>query len=237
MSTRSSLPFLDPAKQLKGVSTLPPIDFGSIESWGRVVSAYESPAQASLAERLLLFSFVLARQPARVLELGFRFGGTSFVMMCALEDAEGGRLVSIDPDPEPALDFSRFGDRFQLLRGRSPEAVPAAVSALGGPIDFCFVDASHEYRAVRADLDGILPHMADDSYVLLHDAVSPGVARAVEEFTHRNASTVVDCGLVVPHTNEQGWAGMRLLRIRVSNPAPQTASQRLWRRLGRGIGR
>lgn len=220
MTQPSALPFLRQREGLEGVSVMPPVDFSSIHSFGRIISAYESPSQTSIAERVFTFGLVFARQPARVLEIGFKFGGTSFLMLCALADAGGGRLVALDPNPEPALDFSSFGDRFQLVRGRSPEDLPAAIAALGGPADLCHLDANHGYEPVLADLEALLPHMAAESYILLHDAMWPEVRQAVDRFLGRHSPDVVDCGVIAPSSNALGYAGLRLLRIRGAEPGP-----------------
>jgi predicted O-methyltransferase YrrM len=208
----SALPFLRPAEELKELMFLPPVDLNRIDRFPRVLSAYYAPSQMSVGEALFLYGLVMAQEPARVLEIGFRYGGSSFVMLCALADLGQGRLVSIDPAPEPALDFSRFGDRFQLIRDRSPAAVPVAVAALGGPIDLCLVDGDHGYEAATADLEGVLPHLASDSYLLLHDPVSAGVKQACEEFLGRHTE-VIDCGLVARRTSAENWSGLRMLRV------------------------
>jgi predicted O-methyltransferase YrrM len=213
MAQRSNLPFLWERAEAAGMSTTSEFDLNSIDSWGRVVSAYDAPSQSEHHERLLLYALVLGRRPQRALEIGFRFGGTSFVILCAMEDAKVGRLVSIDPEPEPLLDFSRFDHRFTLLQGNSPSDVPRAVEILGGPLDFCFIDGNHAYANVLADLKAIAPHMSPDSYVVLHDAVYPEVARATNDFVKSSKGRVVDCGNIAPTGTAAGWGGLRMLRF------------------------
>jgi predicted O-methyltransferase YrrM len=231
MSQPSSLPLLRPREELSGVAVMPLIDFSSIYSYGRIISAYETPAQASIAERLFLFAAVVAKSPSRVLEIGFRYGGTSFLILCALADAGGGgRLVSIDPEPESVLDFSHFGDRFRLIQGRSPDDLPAALAVLGGPVDLCFVDGDHDYAGVLADLEAVGPHMAMESFLLLHDAQRPTVRHATDEFLRRHAPRVVDCGLVAPTTNEEQWGGLRMLRMTNAAGGARSGWSSFWSR-------
>jgi hypothetical protein len=218
MTNASALPLLRPTDQLQGIYTLTGVDLGDLDSFGRVLTAYDCPSQTGVFERLFMFALVTAKQPARVLEIGFRFGGTSFLMLSALEDVGGtGRLVALDPAPEPALDFSRFGDRFQLVRGSSPGDVPAAVAALGGSVELCHIDGDHSYAPVLADLEAVLPHMAPDSYALLHDAMWPAVRRATDDFLAAHRGQVIDCGFVSPWTNAEGWGGVRMLRFAPSD--------------------
>jgi hypothetical protein len=210
---------LRPLSELPGIFSMPDVDLGSLDSFGRVLAAYDCPSQTGVFERLFIFALVAAKKPQRVFEIGFRFGGSSFLMMSALEDVgEGGRLVALDPKPEPALDFSRFGDRFELVRGSSPEDVPGAVARLGGPVDLCHVDGNHDYEPVLADLEAVYRHLAPDAYLLLHDAYWPDVRRAADQFLRRHPRTLVDCGFVVPWPNAEGWGGVRMLR-RPAEPA------------------
>lgn len=213
MPHRSGLPFLENQARQHGYTMMSEYDLSELHSWGRILSVYDAPSQTSHGERLFIFGLIMAKRPQRVLEIGFRFGGTSFLMLCALEDCGGGNLVALDPAPEPVLDFSRFGNRFELIRGRSPRDLPRAIEALGGPVDFCFVDGDHRYEAVLADLEALFPHMSDESYILMHDAVRDEVRDATYEFIGRHRGRVIDCGLVSPWTSGECWSGLRLLRI------------------------
>jgi hypothetical protein len=213
MPRQSELPFLRSKARALGIPTISEHDLTTLDSWGRILSVYDAPSLTSHAERLFTFGFVVSRRPERVLEIGFRFGGNSFLILCALEDAGRGKLVALDPNPEPVLDFSRFGDRFELIRGRSPDDVPRAISALGGPVDFCFLDGDHEYSAALADLEAIDQHTAHDAYILIHDAAYPDVQRATDTFLATRTGRVIDCGLVCPVIRSDGWSGLRLLRV------------------------
>ena len=217
MKHPSPLPFNKAKAARLGISTTSLTDLNSLDTWGRVLSVYDAPSETTHGERLFVFGLLMARRPERVLEIGFRFGGTSFLMACALEDTKHGRLVAIDPNPESVLDFSRFGDRFSLIRGKSPQDIARAVEVLGGPVDVCFLDGDHAYAAVLADLEAIGEHMADESYIIMHDPVQPDVQRATDEFLARHPQRVIDCGLVCPSTSPEKWSGLRLLRFTARN--------------------
>jgi predicted O-methyltransferase YrrM len=207
------VPYLPGRTELPGLVRFPAVDLNSAASFPRVAGALDAPAQLSFFERLFLYGLVMALQPMRTLEIGFRYGGSAYLLLCALEDVgRGGRLVSIDPDPELAVDLSGFGDRFRLQRGRSPEHLAAAVHELGGPVQFCFIDGDHREAAVRADLEGVLPYMATNSYIVLHDACDRGVRRAIAHWLCERPE-VVDCGTISRPAEPQDWGGMRLLRV------------------------
>lgn len=50
-------------------------------------------------------------------------------------------------------------------------------------IDFCFIDASHEYKDVIRDINAYLPKIKDGGIIAGHDYINhhPGVVKAVDE--------------------------------------------------------
>ena len=207
------VPYTVDVDELPSVCRETDVNLNSIADFGRVAAAFDSPSLTSWAERLLIFGLVVALKPQRVLEIGFLFGGTSFVILCALTDVlEHAKLVSVDPHPRPALDFEVFGERFHLLEGRSPRDLDKAAALLGGSIDFCLIDGDHSSNAVEADLEGIRPFMSRGGYVLLHDACYPSVIEGVNRFLNRRPNEITDCGRVASACNDESWGGLRLLR-------------------------
>ena len=212
------IPYLRDLPEMPGICPVRDANLNTIHSFGRVASAFDSPSQTGVLQRLFLFGLVVAKRPQRILEIGFRFGGTSFVMLSALQDAgNNGKLVALDPCPEPALDFSGFGDHFTLCRGTSPDDVKSAAQLLGGPIDLCHIDADHTYKAVMNDMKAVIGYMNDDSYILMHDACWPDVKNAIQDFLNQDSRGVIDCGLIDPFPNAEGWSGMHLLRVPPQN--------------------
>jgi hypothetical protein len=72
---------------------------------------------------------------------------------------------------------------------------------------------------VRRDIEGVLPYLADNAYLLFHDANYPDVRRAIDESVTASAQ-LTDCGLVsveptVLYDNGTSttWAGLRLLKF------------------------
>lgn len=82
----------------------------------------------------------------------------------------------------------RVEDRCMPLAAFSADAAPAVPDRIG----VLFVDGSHHYDSVRADLDLYVPKVVPGGFVYIHDYFDayPGVIRAVDEFT-RNHSEVV----------------------------------------------
>jgi hypothetical protein len=132
-----------------------------------------------------------------------------------MEANGAGRVVGLDPDLgnfRPKR--SELYGRVQLVRGFSPEDTGKAVEALAGPPDFVFIDAVHTYSAVKLDLEGIRPFLADDAHILLHDAFHQGVNQAADEFLAA-CLDISDLGLMSRNAmagSPVSYGGLRLLR-------------------------
>jgi cephalosporin hydroxylase len=179
---------------------------------------YTQPSDMCIPDRLMLYALIRGLRPERVLEIGVRWGGGARIIASALEDTGGsGRAVGIDPEPEAfrARSGELFG-RYELLRGYSPGAIPEAVAKLGGPIDLALIDAMHTHDHVLADFQGVVPHLAPGSHVLLHDTFHQGIDRAVAEVMAEH-SGFVDCGFLTRHPDLSdapvAYQGLRLVRL------------------------
>lgn len=61
----------------------------------------------------------------------------------------------------------------------SPDGLADVAAARGAPWSLAFIDGDHEGAAPSRDALAVLPHMADDCAILLHDVASPDVAAAL----------------------------------------------------------
>jgi hypothetical protein len=137
-----------------------------------------------------------------------------------MDDTGFGQLTCVDPMPkiEPML-WSRLSNRCRLFEGPSPDILPEVVNQISTPFDFVLIDANHTYDAVRRDIAAVLAYLANQAYLLFHDANYPDVRRAIDESVVAFAE-LTDCGLVsveptVLYENGQSttWAGLRLLKF------------------------
>ena len=110
-----------------------------------------------------------------------------------------------------------------MFEGPSPDVLQQVADQTGGQFDFAFIDGNHTYDCLRADIAGVLPLMADQAYLLFHDANYDDVKRAIDEAV-AIFPTLTDCGkLSVEPTLFQDngqtvtWAGMRLLSYQQSH--------------------
>lgn len=178
---------------------------------------HDAPAWLTPSERLLIYTTVFGLMPHRVLEIGTLHGGSAAIICGAMDDVGHGSLVCVDPNPDIWIDWDSVAHRATLLKGFSPQIIPQAREIAGGDFDLAYIDAGHAYEEVRADVLGVLPFMAPDSYMLFHDAHHPPVKAALDDLI---ASTIglSDCGLLSrfkTETDEGDWGGMRLVWVRL----------------------
>jgi predicted O-methyltransferase YrrM len=189
---------------------------------GRFGVVYATPAHMLATERVLLYALVFALRPQRSLEIGTFRGGSALVIGAALDDLGAGTLVCVDPAPQVAPEeWALIGHRATLVGEPSPAALVRAREIAGDPFDFVLVDGEHDYDGVVRDLEGVLPYLAGEAHVLVHDAHFVDVAEAVDRVLLKHVDTLIDCGMLstggkpVPGTvagKPVVWGGLRLLR-------------------------
>ncbi len=91
--------------------------------------------------------------------------------------------------------------------------------------DFALIDGDHSYEGVLKDIEGILPLLADEAYLLFHDCHYFEIKEAINEALRRYPQELSDCGLMSVQQNPQKgegaviagqqviWGGLRLLRF------------------------
>jgi predicted O-methyltransferase YrrM len=163
------------------------------------------PAKDKLEDRLLLFALVYGLKPKACLEIGCYKGGSTEIIVAA-----GGRVFSIDPDPQISDEtWGKIKDHCVIIKGYSPEKICEAHALAKANFDFIFIDGDH--NKAYDDIRGIMPYLADSAYILLHDCyyVAGAIQKAVKEFG------LVDCG-ILGIKSKDGWLGSQLLRYSVT---------------------
>src|SRR5947209_17394510 len=96
-----------------------------------------------LEHRDLLFGCLEAAEPGRVVEIGSESGGfTKALVEWAGE--HGATVATIEPSPTPEIvELAATHEHFELVRGRSPDALAAA-----GLADVYVIDGDHNYWTV-----------------------------------------------------------------------------------------
>lgn len=193
----------------------------------RFTHVFDAPVHMLPGERVALYSAVFSARPERCIEIGTLHGGSAVITVAALDDIGGGRLVCVDPNPQIAdATWSSIEHRATLVEGHSPDALGEAERRAGGKFDFAMIDGDHSLAGMIRDLEGVMPYMADEAYILMHDAHYFEVADGIREVCARYPDRLVDCGMYSREgqpdhagaTDPTGatiiWGGMRLLRHR-----------------------
>jgi predicted O-methyltransferase YrrM len=184
-------------------------------------SVYTSPAEMRMTERVVLYSLIFGLQPRNCLEIGTFRGGSTAIICGAMDDTGFGQIACVDPMPHISEElWSQISHRCRMFEGPSPDILPEVAQQIKTPFDFALIDANHTYDYVRRDIASVMPYLADDAYVLFHDANYPDVKRAIDEGV-ASCSSLSDCGKLsieptVLYENGQRitWAGLRLLKFK-----------------------
>ncbi len=158
-------------------------------------------------------AFPPLREPLTIVEIGSWKGRSTIALALGLAD-RAGTVFAIDPHDTTAVDLvSEYGvadtfaefeanlaragvsSKVRTMRKTSTEAI----DELPRSIDVLFVDGSHRYEDVRADLSRYLPRLAPRSVVAFNDPTLPGVYRALRESVLRGRRDFYD-GMVVQNT-------------------------------------
>jgi predicted O-methyltransferase YrrM len=119
-------------------------------------------------EALLLHGLVRVLRPKVVVEFGFLGGHSAMNFLTALPASS--RMYSFDIDPRcerTARTF--FGNRPNFTFLCKSQTDIRAEDVGGEPIDLCFIDASHELDLNVRTFERLVPLLAPDALVVVHD--------------------------------------------------------------------
>jgi predicted O-methyltransferase YrrM len=146
------------------------------------------------AEATLMYHAARLFKPRHALEIGSYIGWSSAHLANGLQRCE---LICVDPfmetdasagvaESRAAMAHRRFlqnmeragvSGRVRLVRDKSPDAIPALSE--DRQWDFVFVDGWHLQGQPLRDVMGVLPFVASDAVLLLHDLWIPDVRDAL----------------------------------------------------------
>lgn len=143
---------------------------------------------------LHLLTYLAAISPpgGALVEIGaYKGRSTAWLIEAAMRRRDRPGVFSIDPHLRDTWEaFSAVVDRFRLTR-RGLRVLRSFSSEVGEswyrPIAFLWVDGSHEYEDVLADIRLFTPHVLPGGWVIFDDAHGghfPGVERAIQERMH-----------------------------------------------------
>jgi predicted O-methyltransferase YrrM len=115
---------------------------------------------------------------SRIVQLGHYYGYSALLIGFWLRHmGQGGKLVSIDIDPQATaftqkwLDRAGLRDTVFLKLGDSadPQNIPDVEATIGGMAQLIVLDSSHQYDHTLRELDLWVPKMERYALMLLHD--------------------------------------------------------------------
>jgi len=141
---------------------------------------YCSPWEGAFLEGLV----ANCPDPARIVEIGTGKGSSLVRILYGLALHEDARVWTIDlleqDEAREALEAAQVPNwRYTFLVGDSAE--------IGGldwePLDLVFIDGSHSYEGVKADVEAWAPHVKEEGVLVFHDYKNRKhrVTRAVDE--------------------------------------------------------
>jgi predicted O-methyltransferase YrrM len=130
------------------------------------------------SERFFLNGLIRHYKPRKLLEVGVAAGGSSAVILNAIRDMPDSKLISHDYN----TDYYRGDGRKSgfLIEKICPElaskwdlrtggTVAEHIDSIGGDIDFVLLDTMHSNPGEFLDLLMILPYLAKNAVVVIHD--------------------------------------------------------------------
>jgi len=159
-----------------------------------------------------LHDSVLEYPNAVVLELGVRWGTSTSALLAGVEVVSG-HLWSVDINPPQVPDWWRLTDLWTLTVG--DDLAVSVIEAQPAELDVLFIDTSHAYDHMLAELRTYVPRVKPGGVVLCHDTeleapemvgMQPPfpVARALDVFCDETGRS---------WTNNTGSYGLGIIRI------------------------
>jgi len=166
---------------LRGMKLLSTVDF--VPTTIRLPNpdpTYCSPWEGAFLEGLV----ANCPNPARIVEIGTGKGISLLRILYGLALHEDARVWTIDlVEQEPVREELQAAQipnwRYTMLVGDSAEIGKADWE----PLDLIFIDGSHTYKGVLADVEAWEPHMKESGIMVFHDYANPlhEVTQAVDE--------------------------------------------------------
>ena len=111
-------------------------------------------------------------KPVKILEIGVRYGGSSIVILNAIEDFVNSKLYSIDLSSEDSVGFCvkklfpHFSKNWILYKGNISTEF---IEIIGKNIDMVLIDTAHFEPGEILDFLIILPFLKENAIVIFHD--------------------------------------------------------------------
>ena len=123
-------------------------------------------------QREFLNGVIRKFKPKKIVEVGCGLGGSSIVMLNAIDDFKDSKLYSIDLDLGDQVgqcvhkDFPNLLKKWTLFKGK---IATEYIEQIGNNIDLAFFDTSHVEPGEILDFLMVLPFLKENAVVIFHD--------------------------------------------------------------------
>ena len=135
-------------------------------------------------QREFLNGIIRKHKPKKILEIGVRHGGSSIIILNAINDYKYSKLFSIDISSSKNTGnclyqyFPEFIPKWKLYNGN---IATEYMELIGGNIDMVLIDTAHFEPGEILDFLMVLPFLKEEAIVIFHD-----IANQMNEKAHRN---------------------------------------------------
>ncbi len=146
-------------------------------------------------EKKFLNGIIRKYKPKKLLEIGVSKGGSSAIILNAINDIEGSKLYSIDIQDECyRIPGKKTGflieESFPELKSKwefhTNEISANCTEKVGKDIDFCFIDTVHMMPGEMLDILAILPFLKENAVIVLHDICLHLRSKAIYKHIYSN---------------------------------------------------
>ena len=123
-------------------------------------------------ERKFLNGIIRFSKPKKILEVGVRSGGSSSIILNAIEDFKDSKLYSIDLDSDKSVGecvykyFPNLTKQWTLYKGN---IATEYMEKIGNNIDMVFIDTAHFEPGEILDTLIVLPFLKTKAIIIFHD--------------------------------------------------------------------
>ena len=123
-------------------------------------------------QREFLNGVVRKLKPKKIVEVGCRFGGSSIVMLNAIDDFEDSHLYSIELNSDDYVGkcvnkhFPHLMKKWTLFKGN---IATEYMEQIGNNIDMVFIDSAHFEPGEILDFILVLPFLKENAIAIFHD--------------------------------------------------------------------
>ena len=123
-------------------------------------------------QREFLNGIVRKFRPHKIVEIGVNKGGSSIIILNAIDDINQAKLYSIDLNSQKEVGecvnkyFPKFMKNWILFKG---DLATAFLEKIGNDIDMVFIDTVHYQPGEILDFLMVLPFLKEEAIVIFHD--------------------------------------------------------------------